>query len=206
VAVASIRAIVFDIGGVILRADVKRALGRLAGGSSHAPADVMRMIQTDPLWQDWQEGRIAARDWHAHLAGKLGVTLSFEEFCDVWNGAIDPTPLLPDDFFATLAARYKLALLSNTDPIHIAHEQSAFSFFRHFSARIFSCTVGISKPHPEIYRHALEACGTAASESVYIDDVEAYVSAARQLGMHGIVCSSPEQLRESLQTLVGKIH
>ena len=144
---------------------------------------------------------MTSREWHGHLTGRLIVNLGFEQFCEVWNGALDPATLLPDDFFAGLSPNYKLALLSNTDPIHVAHQESNFSFVRYFPIRIFSCAVGARKPHPEIYRRALEACGVPASESVYVDDVEAYVAAARQLGMRGIVFSGPEQLKESLQVL-----
>ncbi len=200
-AAAPIRALVFDIGGVIVRSDVERALGRLAAGNSLSPAEVLRAIQSDPRWQDWQEGRMVPQKWHEHLARRLGVTLTFGEFCEIWNRAIDSTPILSNDFFAGLSVHYKLALLSNTDPIHVAHLEPTFSFFRYFPTRIYSCSVGLTKPHPAIYRCALEACSVTASESVYIDDVEAYVTAARQVGMRGIVFSSPEQLKESLRAL-----
>ncbi len=198
---ASIRAIIFDIGRVIVRSDVERAVGHLAAASSLPAAEVLRAIRTDPRWHDWQEGRMAPREWHQHLSRTLGITISFEQFCETWNRALDPAPILPDYFFASLSSRYKLALVSNTDPLHVAHQESNFSFFRYFPVRIYSCSVGVSKPHPDIYRRVLDACGVPASVSVYIDDVEAYVAAARQVGMHGIVFSSPEQLKENFRAL-----
>jgi len=205
VAAASIRALIFDIGGVIVRSDAKRALGDLADGSLHSPAEVAQLIRTDPRWQDWQEGRIAPREWHAHLGARLGMTVSFARFCEIWNRAIDPAPILPGEFFSGLSAHYKLALLSNTDPIHVAHQEAIFSFFRFFPTRVYSCSVGLTKPHPGIYRCALGATGILASESVYIDDVEAYVLSARQVGMRAIVISGPEQLKESLRALDVKV-
>ncbi len=204
-AAASIRALIFDIGGVIVRSDAKRALGDLADGSLHSPAEVAQLIRTDPRWQDWQEGRIAPREWHAHLGARLGMTVSFARFCEIWNRAIDPAPILPGEFFSGLSAHYKLALLSNTDPIHVAHQEAIFSFFRFFPTRVYSCSVGLTKPHPGIYRCALGATGILASESVYIDDVEAYVLSARQVGMRAIVISGPEQLKESLRALDVKV-
>jgi len=205
VAAASIRALIFDIGGVIVRSDAKRALGDLADGSLHSPAEVAQLIRTDPRWQDWQEGRIAPREWHAHLGARLGMTVSFARFCEIWNRAIDPAPILPGEFFSGLSAHYKLALLSNTDPIHVAHQEAIFSFFRFFPTRVYSCSVGLTKPHPGIYRRVLDASGIHASESVYIDDVEAYVLSARQVGMRAIVISGPEQLKESLRALDVKV-
>ncbi len=204
-AAASIRALIFDIGGVIVRSDARRALGDLADGSLHSPAEVVQLIRTDPRWQDWQEGRIAPREWHAHLGARLGMTVSFARFCEIWNRAIDPAPILPGEFFSGLSAHYKLALLSNTDPIHVAHQEAIFSFFRFFPTRVYSCSVGLTKPHPGIYRRVLDASGIHASESVYIDDVEAYVLSARQVGMRAIVISGPEQLKESLRALDVKV-
>jgi glucose-1-phosphatase len=205
VAAVPVRALVFDIGGVIVRTDVKRALGNLADGSLHSPAEALQLIQTDPRWQDWQEGRIAPREWHAHLSARLGMTVSFGRFCEIWNRALDPAPILSGDFFADLSAHYKLALLSNTDPIHVAHQEATFSFFRFFPTRVYSCSVGLTKPHPGIYRRALAACGIHAPEAVYIDDVESYVVSAQRLGMRGIVFSGPEQLKESLRALDVKV-
>ena len=204
-AAAPIRALIFDIGGVIVRSDARRALGDLADGSLHSPAEVVQLIRTDPRWQDWQEGRIAPREWHAHLSARLGMTTSFARFCEIWNRAIDPAPILSGEFFSGLSAHYKLALLSNTDPIHVAHQEATFSFFRFFPTRVYSCSVGLTKPHPGIYRRVLDASGIHASESVYIDDVEAYVLSARQVGMRGIVFSGPEQLKESLRALDVKV-
>ena len=204
-AAAPIRALIFDIGGVIVRSDASRALGDLADGSLHSPAEVVQLIRTDPRWQDWQEGRFAPREWHAHLSARLGMTASFARFCEIWNRAIDPAPILSGEFFSGLSAHYKLALLSNTDPIHVAHQEAKFSFFRFFPTRVYSCSVGLTKPHPGIYRRALDACGAVPSESVYIDDVEAYVLSARQVGMRGIVFSGPEQLKESLRALDVKV-
>jgi len=100
-----------------------------------------------------------------------------------------------------LAQSYRLALLSNTDPLHVAHIESAYDFFHFFPARVYSCFVGASKPDPVVYRQALQASKVNASEAIYIDDVPAYAEAARRLGMTGIVFQSPQQLQAALHQL-----
>jgi HAD superfamily hydrolase (TIGR01509 family) len=59
--------------------------------------------------------------------------------------------------------------------------------------------VGASKPSPLIFRAALQACKTTADNAIYIDDIPAYVEAARQLGMTGIVFQSPDLLIADLE-------
>ena len=196
-----LRAIIFDIGRVLVRVDVARAMQGLASGSSLSPSELWSAIEKDPRWPDWQEGRIAPHDWYLHLAQRLGGGLTFEKFTDVWNRALDPAPIHDDAFFEKLSKRYRLALLSNTDPIHVCHLERTYSFFAFFPARIYSCAVGASKPSPLIYREALRAIKARAEEALYIDDVAAYVDAAKRLGLGGIQFQSPSQLASDLQAL-----
>jgi len=201
VAAAKFRAIIFDIGRVLIRVDISRAMDGLASGLALTPQDVWSAIQNDPRWLDWQEGRISPRDWHLHLTKRLGASLTFEQFSEVWNRALDPNPILSESFLEKLSRNYRLAVLSNTDPIHMSLEEARFPFFRLFPIRIYSYRVGASKPDPVIYREALQACSVRAEEAVYIDDVSLYVEAAQRLGMTGIVFQSPEQLRSDLRDL-----
>jgi glucose-1-phosphatase len=197
---ARLRAIIFDIGRVLIRVDVGRAMQGLAAGSAMSAAELWSAIEKDPRWHDWQEGRMAPRDWYLHLSRRLKVGLSFEQFVEVWNRALDPTPIHDDSLFERLSKGHRLALLSNTDPIHVAYMESAYSFFKYFPARIYSCTVGVSKPNPLIYREALKAVKAKAEEALYIDDVAAYVEAAQRLGLDGIQFQSPKQLASELQS------
>lgn len=196
-----LRAIIFDIGRVLVRVNVARAMSGLADGLSLSPEEVWSALEKDPRWKDWQEGRMAPRDWHLHVSRRLGSKLNFEQFVEVWNRALDPTPIHEDAFLAKLAKKYRLAVLSNTDPLHVAHLEKTFAFFEFFPARIYSCSVGASKPNPIIYKEALQACKVRAHEAVYIDDVPAYAQAATQLGMHGITFQSPDQLHSDLRAL-----
>src|SRR5690349_1511837 len=176
-------------------------MSSLADGVSLSPEEVWSALEKDPRWQDWQEGRMSPRDWYLHVSRRLGSKLNFEQFVEVWNRALDPTPIHEDAFLAKLAKKYRLALLSNTDPLHVAHLEKTFALFEFFPARIYSCSVGASKPNPIIYKEALQACKVRAQEAVYVDDVPAYAQAATQLGMHGIVFQSPEQLQSDLRKL-----
>ena len=193
------RAIIFDIGRVLVRLDIAGAMGGLAGMISLTPQETWAAIEHDPRWRDWQEGRMSPRDWQLHICRRLGVNLTFEQFSEIWNRVLDPTPLLDGPFLESLSKRYCLAVLSNTDPIHVAELEKRFDFFRFFKHRIYSCVVGASKPSPLIFRAALQACRTTADNAIYIDDIPAYVEAARQLGMTGLVFQSPDQLRADLE-------
>jgi HAD superfamily hydrolase (TIGR01509 family) len=195
------RAIIFDIGRVLIRVDVSRAVAGLALGPALSPQEAWSVIEKDPRWPDWQEGRISPQDWHLHLSKRLGGSLTFEQFSEVWNRALTPEPIQSESFLEKLSKNYRLALLSNTDPIHMSHAEERFPFFRFFPIRIYSFRIGARKPNPLIFREALRSCKVRAEEAIYVDDVPAYAEAAQRLGMTGLVFQTPERLHADLRNL-----
>jgi HAD superfamily hydrolase (TIGR01509 family) len=196
-----IRAIISDIGRVIVGVDVSRAMQGLSSGIALSPKEIWSAIEKDPRFPDLQEGRISARDWHLHIVRRLGGNITYDQFTQAWNAALLPEPLQPDSLWAGIAKKYRLALLSNTDPIHVAHMESTFTFFNYFPVRVYSCVVGLSKPHPVIYQQALRATKVKANEAVYIDDLEENVAAAKALGMIGIHLPAPAELPDKLRAV-----
>src|SRR5262249_49994860 len=120
-----------------------------------------------------------------------------------WNAALDPQPIQDNSLFESLRKSFRLGLLSNTDPIHVAHLENTFDFFRFFpkQARTYSCVVGSSKPSPLIFRDALKSLRVQAENAVFVDDVEAYVAAARSLGIQGVHYQDASKLRNDLNAL-----
>jgi putative hydrolase of the HAD superfamily len=196
-----LRAIIFDIGRVLIGLDVVRAVNSLGANLALSPGEVWTALERDPRWVDWQEGRMSPHDWHLHVTKRLGSPLNFTEFTQAWNLAMQPEPLHDSALFAKLGKRYRLGLLSNTDPIHVAHMEARYDFFQYFPARTYSCVLGASKPSPLIFREALRASGVKAGEAVFIDDIAAYVEAAQRLGLAGIHFQGAEQMAGRLREL-----
>ena len=197
------RAVVFDIGRVIIRVDLSRSIGKL--GKRDVSADshlqVLRELEADSKWPDWQEGRMTPREWHAHLARKYEFSNDFDEFCVIWNSVLEPGTILPDALFDRLAETSSLALLSNTDPIHVAHMEATFPFVHHFPVRIYSCRVGFSKPSPAIFHRTLRDLGALPEEVMFVDDVYDNVAAAARLGILAFHFTSADEFLEQLRTL-----
>jgi putative hydrolase of the HAD superfamily len=203
VAKPRVRAIIFDIGRVLIRVDLQRALEGLSAGLPLSPDAVWSAIQNDPLWPGWQVGRVSPRDWHLQLSKRLGASLDFEQFTAAWNRSLDPQPIHDPKFFGKLSKHYRLGLLSNTDPIHVAKLESTYDFFQYFprEVRIYSCGIGACKPDPLIYREALRACKARAEEALFVDDILEFVEAARRLGMAAIHFKTAEQLYEDMRAV-----
>jgi glucose-1-phosphatase len=204
------KAIIFDIGRVIVRINLNRLVEPLAAlvpadaGAralkTLSPQQIWSAIEADSRWGDWQEGRMTPREWHEHLTDRLRVTIGYAEFCEAWNRALDPELILDQALFEKLGKRYRLAVLSNTDPLHSAHLESHFAFLNHFPVRVYSCRVGASKPSSAIYSAALDALGVLPAEALYIDDIGEYATAAQRLGLDAIHFESSAQLLARLSS------
>jgi FMN phosphatase YigB (HAD superfamily) len=204
----TIEAIIFDLGRVIVKLEPSRAFSALGGAASGAASPRMSAdkiwaaIQKDDLWTAWQEGRVTPQQWHEHLGARFGIRVPYRTFVEAWSGVMVPEPdlLLPDDLLAKLASRYRLVVLSNTDPIHVECLEANFRFLRHFSARVYSCSVGACKPDPKIFQAAIAATKVPAGRTLYIDDVLEYVLAARTLGLQSIQYMDRAQLEADLRS------
>jgi HAD superfamily hydrolase (TIGR01509 family) len=202
-------AVIFDIGRVIIRINLKRALASLTGFIKDADAapvyvkasadQIWASIENDPLWHDWQEGRVTPQRWHEQITRRLNLPLAFDEFCKAWNLALDPELILPDTLLEQLGASCRLALLSNTDTLHSEYIERHFPFIRHFPVRVYSCRIGSSKPSAAIYEETLRRLGVPATAALYIDDVAEFAGAARRMGMDAICFEDPAQLGQELR-------
>lgn len=103
----------------------------------------------------------------------------------------------------------------NTEPLGDPEEQAKadaahekfVSLFDHF---IESRLVGLSKPDPRLYEHALKIIGCMPGETIFLDDIGINLKTPRKMGIHTILVKNTSEtsfhdaLRE-LQDLTGVV-
>ena len=62
--------------------------------------------------------------------------------------------------------------------------------------------IGLIKPDPRIYAHAIDRCRLRAAHTVFVDDIEVNVRAAVDAGLRGLHFTTPERLRDDLEILI----
>lgn len=112
---------------------------------------------------------------------------------------------LPDSLalIARLAQARKvfMATLNNESRELNLHRIETFGLRKYFSAFFSSCYLGVSKPHPQIYRLALDISQRQPEECVFIDDRSLNLECARRLGLHTIQFLNAVQLEQDLRLL-----
>ncbi|MFI7533112.1 HAD family hydrolase [Streptosporangium sp. NPDC049376] len=97
------------------------------------------------------------------------------------------------------AAGVRTCLLSNS----WANEYPREGWEEVFDAVVISGEVGMRKPEPGIFEHALGALNLTGPECVFVDDAEVNVAAARALGIVGLHHRDPEPTIAELERLLG---
>ena len=143
-------------------------------------------------------GLIEPRDFVVRMAEILDCDIDYDRFCAIWSSIFTET-LIPGSLLETLAARYRLLMLSNTNAIHFRMIRETYPLVRHFHGFILSYEVGAMKPRREIFERAIELAGCPAEECFYTDDIAEYVEAARRLGIDGVQFRSAPQLEGELR-------
>ena len=192
------KAIIFDLGNVLVQFDFERWRQALEGFCPYAAAEIRQRIAATDLVERFETGLIGPPDFVAQLSGILSLDMDYADFCKLWS-SIFTDPLIPEAMLEGLAARYRLVLLSNTNAIHFEMIRENYPMLRHFHERVLSYEMHAMKPHPEIFQAALECCGCPPEECFYTDDIAAYVEAAQRLGLDAVQFESLAQLERELK-------
>lgn len=192
------RAIILDLGNVLVQFDFERWRRALEGFCPYGAVEIRRRIAATDLVERFETGLIEPPDFVAEISRILDLHMDYADFCKLWS-SIFTDPLIPEAMLEGLAARYRLVLLSNTNAIHFEMIRENYPMLRHFHERILSYEVHAMKPRQEIFQAALECCGCLPEECFYTDDIAAYVAAAQRLGIDAVQFESREQLERELK-------
>ena len=195
---APTRAIIFDLGKVLIAFDFQRGYERMQPVCNLPVAEIRRRIGVSGLVPQLESGELAGREFVTRLGEVLGVSFDYPQFAEIWSSIFLPGTLVPDALVAGLKRRYPLVLLSNTNEIHFEMLERTYPILGHFERRVLSHEVRAMKPDPAIYRKAVELAGCRPEECFFTDDIPEYVAGARAIGIDAVQFQSAAQLEEEL--------
>jgi HAD superfamily hydrolase (TIGR01509 family) len=194
-----IRAIIFDLGNVLLHFDHGIIRDRLAQYARRdAFAGARRDI--DALSAAFEKGEMTPDTFIARFFELLAVEHPFSPraFAELWSDIFwKNAPLLA--LVERLREDVTLVMLSNTNALHIAFAEQHFpEVFEPFAHRLYSHVEHLRKPDPAFFLRAAERAGADLEECLYFDDIQLYVDAASRLGIHAYQYVSVDAARDIL--------
>lgn len=197
----SIRAIIFDVGGVLSRTEDftlhrqwETRLGLSEGELAYhifenevARKATLGTATPDEVWQTvGQRLALSASDLEALQA-------------DFWKHSVWDADLLA--FVRTLHPFYKTGILSDAWSNARAVIEPYVNYGT-FDVIMFSAEEGLQKPDPALFHRLLTRLEVAPQEAVFIDDRAANVEGARQIGMYGLLFTDSEEVRAQITRLL----
>ena len=181
----SIRAVFFDLGGVILRTEYQAPRQQLAERLGMEYDDLDRLVFNSDSGIQASLGAITSQQhWEAVLKRLKRPTDELQSIRDAFfAGDILDRQLL--DFLRSLRGTHKTGLISNawSDLRDYLVREKIDDAFEHI---IISAEVGVAKPEPKIFQNALEQAGVKPKEAVFVDDFYVNIEGCEKVGMKGI--------------------
>lgn len=199
----SIRAIILDVGGVILheRDHAKRFAWEQRLGL--AQGQLTRLVLDSELAKLAATGQVSEREIFRAVASQFGLsneqTLELQR--DFWSSEqLDDTLV---EFLKGLRSRYKIGILSNAWSDARSIHNAKFKFNTWVDIAIYSAEVKLPKPDPRIYQLVLSQLNLPADACVFVDDKLTNVQAAEALGLQGVWYRDTAQAISDIKKCLG---
>jgi glucose-1-phosphatase len=193
------KAILFDLGRVLINFDFQRGYRALAGLCPYAAEEIPRRLAGTGLVERFETGLVEPRDFVDQMRRILDLKVDFDQFRATWS-SIFTDILIPESMLEGLGRRYRLVLVSNTNALHFEMIRQTYGhLLRHFDDLVLSFEVHAMKPRPEIFQAAVERAGCRPEECFYTDDIASYIEAATRMGIDAVAFESRMQLEGEMR-------
>lgn len=202
----SIKALIFDFGGVLARTPERKRRQEWEARLGLRQGEADSVVFHSDMGQKAQQGEIDEETlwrWVGQHLGLPAVELAaFRR--DFWADDYLDEALIKE--IRRWRAAYQTAIISNAaDGLRHTLEEE-YRIAGDFDLIVVSAEEKVMKPAAEIYRRTLSRLGRPAEEAIFIDDTEINVAAARKLGMKGIHVRPGLDIIVELKKLVNNIN
>jgi len=185
--IMAVRAVVFDIGGVL---EITPSLG--------VPEKWERKLGLQPgelgerthrVWEAGAIGTISEDDVQRSIGELLGLDeAQVDAFMeDIWTEYLGMLNVELTEYFRSLRPRYRTGILSNSFVGARSRERERYHFDEMTDLIVYSHEVGMSKPDRRIYELTCERLGVRPEEMIFLDDNEWAVDGARAIGIQAVL-------------------
>ncbi|MDR2423203.1 MAG: HAD family phosphatase [Prevotellaceae bacterium] len=203
-----IKNILFDFGGVIVDIDRDAAVRQFKLAGFENIEEYLDPYRQKGFFHKFEDGTVSREEFYAEISKTAGKSIDSKSIDKGWLDFILPVEQKRLDLIAQLKTRYRMLLLSNTNPIVMEWANSeAFSLAgkplsHYFDSMFMSYKMHCMKPDPEIFRQTIEQSGIVPEETLFIDDSKANIDAGAAFGLkifHFTRNSSFDDIKNKLQ-------
>ncbi|MFZ0041928.1 MAG: HAD family phosphatase [Solirubrobacteraceae bacterium] len=198
----TIRAVIFDIGGVLEATPSTGWEERWAAKLGLSGAEFEERLAV--IWKSGATGTATLREIEQRIGESLGLDQTqLRAFMDdVWTEYLGTLDVELAAYFTGLRPQYRTGILSNSFVGAREREQSAYGLEDMCDVIVYSHEEGLMKPDPRFYQIVCDRLEVAPDEAVFLDDVAACVQGALTLGMKAVRFLDTRQAIADVQRLL----
>lgn len=198
----TIKAVVFDMDGVLCHYDLDRRLAILSYWSGRTSEEIHAAVFASGFEELAERGQLSAQDYLDGFSERIGYRLTRAQWAQARREAIEPH-WLPFAAVESLSGRYVTAMLTNNgyllkELLGEVFPQASTAFGQR---AFFSAELGARKPEPEVYRRLCSQIGLEPTEVAYLDDDPEYVRSASSTGLQAAHVEDPGRISSVIAQL-----
>lgn len=195
------RAVVFDIGMVLLRFDFELALRKLKDRCPAKHEELTFLLWGSGLVEAYDLGKINTKAFAQQVSRLIGFQGTSQELIEVWSNIFTPNLPMMARAYRWKAQGMSLYLLSNTCEAHVEFFTTRYDVFQIFDGEIYSYREGVAKPERAIFEKLLQRYHLDPQTTTFMDDRLENVLTARELGISAIQYIDEYDLAKKLEAL-----
>lgn len=196
------KALLFDLGGVLIEIDFARALHAWAPFSQLSDAGLRATFRQDEHYERHERGQIGSEAYFRHLIQTLQLNADVAEVERGWNSIFVREIVETRTMLEVARRQIPCFSFTNTNASHMATWTQLFPEVLGVFDNVFaSYQLGLRKPEREAFARISELTAISPEHIVFFDDLQENVDGAVAAGLQGILVRSPDDVRSALQSL-----
>jgi epoxide hydrolase-like predicted phosphatase len=196
-----VKAIVFDLGKVLVDFDYEIAARKIAARSGISLEQIHEIICRSPILFRYETGQLTTQQFFEAVCAETGFDGGIEEFSESFANIFVPIEEMVRFQSKIRSLGHPTFIFSNTNDLAVTHIRRNFPFFSNFDDYILSYQHGVMKPDERLYMVVERQSGRSGGEIVYLDDRAENIAAAVARGWHAILHQSPRQTLAAIREL-----
>ncbi len=196
----NISTLIFDFGGVIVNLDLPQCIQNLKNLGLGDVEKYLSNFGQSGFFLKWESGELTIEEFRTEIRKLTSNELTDKQIDDAWCSFLTDIPVEKIEVLKLLRNKYKLLLLSNTNPLHI-QVSAAGEFAKYggtmndfFDKCYLSYEMGLIKPNANIFEALLKDAGVRAEECLFIDDGPKNIETASKLGFQTRLVNQEDDL------------
>ncbi len=196
------KALLFDLGGVLVNIDFQLAFEQFEILSHLDQVEIKNRFQMDQAYRDHEVGKINWSDYASHLRYKFELTATNDEIATAWNAIFKDQITETISIINEINTNIDCYVFSNTNTKHHEFWSEKYPQVTSLFKQVFvSCELNLRKPDVEAFEAVCRATGYVPKDFIFFDDTQENVEGARNTGLDAVLVKNPNDVIRKLTKL-----